>query len=93
MRSTDRRPKYDLENPFESETHGWIQWKGTEVCADMHCECGYHGHIDGMFAYCYECPNCGIRYQLNGHIKLHKLTKEEGSYYDDGCLITCELED
>ena len=31
--------------------HGWIQWKGTDVCIDLHCECGSHGHVDGDFVY------------------------------------------
>jgi hypothetical protein len=32
-------------------SHGWIQWKGTDVCMDIHCECGTLSHIDGEFAY------------------------------------------
>ena len=75
------------ENPFkEGEPHGWIQWKGTDVCMDVHCDCGHHGHIDADFAYCYECTNCGQRFQLNGHIKLHKLTKEEGETFPETCV-------
>lgn len=31
--------------------HGWIQWKGTDVCMDFHCECGEANHYDGYFAY------------------------------------------
>ena len=86
-----KMPNKSLENPFKGMPHAWVQWKGTNVCMDVHCECGHHGHVDADFAYCYECPECKQRFELNGHIKLHKLTKEEGSYYDDGCLVTdCE---
>lgn len=37
----------------------FIQWKGTEVCMDVTCPCGHHGHIDASFAYSLECPACG----------------------------------
>lgn len=38
----------------------WIQWKGTDLCADFHCSCGYFGHIDNAaFLYFLKCPHCG----------------------------------
>lgn len=39
--------------------HGWIQWKGTDVCMDVHCKCGEHSHLDAEFAYYIKCPKCG----------------------------------
>lgn len=36
----------------------FIQWKGTDVCLDFHCECGYNGHYDGGFAYGLRCGRC-----------------------------------
>ena len=50
--------------------HGWIQWKGTDVCLDIHCECGEHSHFDGDFCYYIECPDCHRIYFCNGHIEL-----------------------
>ena len=61
----------DHDNP-----HAWVQWKGTDVCADLRCECGYASHIDGWFAYHVKCPSCGQVYEMDGHINLIKLNHE-----------------
>lgn len=53
--------------------HAWIQWKGTNVCMDMHCECGHHSHFDAASCYHIKCPGCGQVYECDGHITLHKL--------------------
>lgn len=37
----------------------YVQWKGTEVCLDFSCTCGYAGHYDGGFAYGLKCAECG----------------------------------
>ena len=37
----------------------FVQWKGTEVCLDFACSCGYSGHYDGGFAYGLKCAQCG----------------------------------
>lgn len=36
-----------------------IQWKGTDVCLDFRCPCGFQGHFDGEFAYALTCTGCG----------------------------------
>lgn len=47
----------DIESPtFQGKPHLWIQWKGTDVCCDIHCSCGYFGHYDGAFFYFFRCP-------------------------------------
>lgn len=61
----DRKPPY-----------GWIQWKGTEVCMDIHCECGADLHIDAEFCYHIKCVRCGAIYECSGYIDLHKLNHE-----------------
>jgi len=66
-----------LRNPYEGKPHGWVQWKGTDVCADIYCVCGHHGHVDGDFVYSVRCPECGRIYALNGHIELVEATPEE----------------
>ncbi len=50
--------------------HGWIQWKGTAVCMDVHCTCGEHTHIDDEFAYFVRCGACGKTWQCNPNIEL-----------------------
>jgi len=53
--------------------HGWIQWKGTSVCIDLHCACGYHGHVDADFFYFYECVQCKRRYAVGATVKLSEV--------------------
>jgi len=62
--------------------YGWIQWKGTDVCMDIHCTCGYLGHVDGMFGYYVKCPECGQIYECDGHIRL-RATDEK----PEGCIL------
>ena len=69
------RPSLSLQNEFPIP-HGWIQWKGTSVCMDVHCECGELTHIDEEFCYYIKCGNCGKIYECDGHIKLYPLDFE-----------------
>lgn len=62
--------------------YAWIQWKGTDVCADIHCSCGHMSHIDASFAYYVKCPKCGQHYGLCGDIKLVPVSEDE--LRDDG---------
>lgn len=57
--------------------YGWVQWKGTDACMDIHCACGALGHVDGDFAYRVQCDACGALYYLPGFIELVRLTPEE----------------
>lgn len=57
--------RYELSGP-----HGWIQWKGTRVCCDLHCACGESMHFDGDFMYHIKCPECGQVYQCGSLIRL-----------------------
>ena len=60
----------DIDGP-----NGWIQWKGTSVCMDLHCVCGRMEHYDGDFFYFYEC-RCGRKYGVGMNVKLIELTPE-----------------
>jgi len=60
----------------------WIQWKGTEVCMDIHCICGANDHIDQDFFYSYQCPVCKRKFAVGANIKLIELTEEEKEYFD-----------
>lgn len=79
---------YDLEDKHEGNPHGWIQWKGTDVCMDIHCKCGHHSHIDAAFTYNIQCPKCNTIYRCNPHIEFIEITDEVPQ-----CLVTSELED
>lgn len=67
---------YSQDNP-QGESHGWIQWKGTDVCIDLHCKCGFHGHYDGDFLYFWECPQCHAKYALGQTVRLIELSAEQ----------------
>lgn len=68
--------KHDFK-PDEKDAYGFIQWKGTDVCMDIKCKCGYGGHYDGDFFYHYKCPKCGRKYAIGQHVKLIELTKRQ----------------
>lgn len=55
---------------------GWIQWQGTDVCMDVHCQCGHHGHVHGDFVFYIKCPKCGQSYELGGNVKLYPIAFE-----------------
>lgn len=61
----------------KSGPYGWIQWKGTNVCMDIHCRCGEHTHIDGDFAYTIRCGKCGQLYGTCANVRLLPITEEE----------------
>jgi hypothetical protein len=67
--------------------HAWIQWKGTEVCMDMHCTCGASDHIDADFAYFYRCSGCRKVYSVGANVRLHELTAEEVALVESGETI------
>ena len=54
----------------KKDPHGAVQWKGTDVCIDIHCACGESSHYDGDFMYFFKCPYCGRVYEVNGHVEL-----------------------
>lgn len=68
----------DIEGP-----HAWIQWKGTDVCADIHCACGVHSHLDAGFAYFVRCPGCKQVYAMGPSVPLVPLS--EGP--SEGCAV------
>ncbi len=60
--------------------HGWIQWKGTDVCMDIHCTCGAHHHHDGDFFYHFECPDCKRVFAVGQNVKLIELNPEQAAH-------------
>lgn len=74
---------YAPEQDIAQGPHGWIQWKGTEVCIDLYCDCGHHGHYDGDFAYAIRCSSCDKVWALGQCVKLLPLTDEQVKGYFD----------
>lgn len=71
----------DKVHPFEpfpgTDAETFIQWKGTEVCMDLHCPCGVHTHYDAEFAYRIRCAGCQAVYELGTQVKAVRLGPED----------------
>ena len=66
----------DIEGPqFRNVPHIWIQWKGTDVCCDIHCECGAFIHFDGDFMYFIKCPECEKYWEIGTSVRMYPATK------------------
>lgn len=79
---------WEMQETYKDKPHGWIQWKGTDVCMDIHCKCGELSHVDASFTYNVKCPSCGTVYMCNGHIELIELIEEP-----ENCVVTGEIND
>lgn len=67
-----------IEEPlFKGRPHGWIQWKGTDVCIDLHCECGALLHYDGDFLYYFVCTHCNRLWEMGTHIPIYEVPAEK----------------
>ena len=62
---------------YKDRPHGWVQWKGTNACIDIHCKCGAHLHADAGFLYYVQCPYCEAIYSVSGFVQLVELTTAE----------------
>lgn len=79
-KAKDMKGAMAIERNFAGDPHGWVQWKGTDVCMDIHCKCGHLSHIDDTFAYYVRCPKCKTVYHCNGHIELIELEEEPDAH-------------
>lgn len=68
--STEWPADYFERDSLEAPS-AWIQWKGTDVCMDIHCSCGELSHVDGEGVYFYECPTCHQKYAVGQNIRLY----------------------
>ena len=75
---------YDLQDTHEGKPHASIQWKGTDVCMDVRCLCGYHSHVDATFAYYFRCKHCGRTFLVGRYVELIEV---------DECESNCVVED
>lgn len=82
--SDDVDDKITRASPVRRDApRAWIQWKGTDLCADIVCTCGELTHLDGFFAYSVRCGECGCLYGLDPNITLVPL--EERDVNTSGC--------
>ena len=63
----------------------FIQWKGTDVCADLLCECGARGHFDGTFMYHVKCALCCRVYDVGFYVELVPAAIEDVELCDPLC--------
>jgi len=70
--------EFPFTRPDGSDLTMFIQWKGTDLCANFHCDCGYSGHVDGDFAYFVECGGCGAVYELGTQVIARRTTDADG---------------
>ena len=84
MKCKNKKEAWDKQHRFDNPS-AWIQWKGTDVCMDIHCSCGELTHVDAEFAYHVKCGACGKVYFCNGHIQLIELEETP-----DNCVVVSE---
>ena len=70
-----------------------IQWKGTNVCMDVHCICGIQGHVDAEFAYFLKCKKCGRTYSTGCNVKMIELMPDELWHVAEQCIEEFDDED
>jgi len=75
----------NTDNFNSPETNASFQPKGTDICLDLHCDCGTHSHFDGDFCHKVKCKGCGKVYAINTNIKVVKITSD-----DDDCTLIDE---
>ena len=77
---THYKEVYSQDFEVGDSSHGWIQWKGTAVCIDLHCKCGQHDHLDVEFLYYYRCSKCKTVYAVGQTVKLIPLTEDQEKF-------------
>lgn len=63
----------------------FVQWKGTDVCATLHCICGEDGHVDAAFAYNVRCETCGRLYEMPYSLPV-RLNEDQGDTTEASAL-------
>lgn len=85
MERLEQKP-FDL-SAAQPTPHCFIQWKGTDVCMDLHCECGQHIHIDAEFAYAVQCVKCETIWEMPSHIYPRRVKEW------NGCIVKTEIDE
>lgn len=75
-KAVNQEEAWRVEEDYKEKPHGWIQWKGTDVCMDLYCKCGEAFHVDADFCYAVQCPTCKTAYSCSGYIELIELEEQ-----------------
>lgn len=88
-KAKNSKEAWEIQETYQDRPHAFLQWKGTDVCMDVRCKCGYCSHIDDEFTYEIQCPKCKTVYMCNGHIELIEVEEfdEEFVKIDDSFNI------
>ena len=86
-------PVYDGFDSDAPNPRAWVQWKGTNVCMDFHCECGAHCHFDGYFAYTVKCPHCATVWEMPTNLFPRKADERTAPYWRDNAKLLDHDED
>ena len=65
---------------MDAKTTASIQWKGTDVCADLECKCGWAGHFDGFFMHSFKCPDCCTVYKMPALLEPEEIGADDLHY-------------
>lgn len=76
---------------YKDKPHGWLQWKGTDVCIDLHCECGAHIHFDGYFLYYWICPKCNRLWEMGTYIPMYQVADNDREEVISKCCVQTNL--
>lgn len=75
----EHNEEFPFTTPEGSDARMFIQWKGTKVCLDFHCECGAHVHGDGYSAYNVECGACEAFYEMGTQVIAKRIEEPDGA--------------
>lgn len=66
-----------------TDTHVFLQYKNTDICIDMYCECGYQSHFDGTFANIVKCPHCGELWSMPCILPVKRTSDVDGEEFGE----------
>lgn len=73
MMAYDFNQEHPSEKIVRTQPYARLQWKGTDACMDLECECGMHGHLDEDFLYHVKCSGCGRVYEVDPYVVLRPI--------------------
>lgn len=81
-RSAPARPNCNCYHDGDGGPDAFIQYKGSDICADVRCSCGALLHYDGegFGFYAVQCPHCLTKWEVGTTVPLHP-------YRENGCPV------
>lgn len=77
---TPSQPWVAIDKPPENVA--FIQWKGTDVCMDLHCTvCQHHNHYDDSFCYFVQCAKCKTVFEMNCYVQFRPMLLKDADGY------------